>query len=79
MRRIKGACLEQTIHFKLKEDMEPKEAARMAKEEYEHYRLQMERKHVRYKIVSEKTLEDGSIVIQIKKQYNNYDCGDYLA
>ena len=25
MRRIKGACLEQTIHFKLKEDMEPKD------------------------------------------------------
>ena len=31
-----------------------------------------------YRILSEKTNEDGSIVIEIKKQYNTSPVGDYL-
>lgn len=34
--------------------------------------------HFQYKILSEKTNEDGSIVIEIKKQYNSSPVGEYL-
>lgn len=79
MKRIKFACLEQTIHFMLKEDTPEKIAIRAVEEEYAHYKAQMERNHTKYQIVEETRLEDGSIQIKIKKQYNQYDCGDYMA
>ncbi len=78
MKRIKFACLEQTIHFLLKEDLPKATATRLAEEEYASYKAQMERNRCQYKIVDEKRLEDGSILIKIKKQYNQYDCGEYL-
>lgn len=28
--------------------------------------------------MEEKRLEDGSLLIKIKKQYNSYDCGEYM-
>ena len=33
---------------------------------------------VKYKILAEETQPDGSVIVKIKRQYNNYDCGDYL-
>ena len=48
------------------------------KEEYEHYKRQLDRKHTKYKIVEESIQPDGSIIIKVKKQYNDHDCGDYL-
>ena len=43
MKRIKAACLEQTVHFQLKDDLGHAAAARAVKEEYEHYKMQLER------------------------------------
>ena len=51
MKRIKAACLEQTVHFQLKDDLGHAAAARAVKEEYEHYKMQLERSRTRYKIV----------------------------
>lgn len=53
MKRIKAACLEQTVHFQLKDDLGHAAAARAVKEEYEHYKMQLERSRTRYKIVEE--------------------------
>ena len=39
MKRIKAACLEQTVHFQLKDDLGHAAAARAVKEEYEHYKI----------------------------------------
>ncbi|MDO4556861.1 MAG: hypothetical protein Q4B70_17250 [Lachnospiraceae bacterium] len=78
MKRIKAACLEQTIHFQLKDDLGPSGAIRAVKEEYERYKKQLDMKRTKYKIVEEVTQPDGSIIIKIKKQYNNHDCGEYL-
>ena len=78
MKRIKYACIEQTLHFQLKEDINHDEAARMVSEEVMQFKTQLERRRIKYKIVEEKTLNDGSILIKLKRQYNNYDCGDYL-
>lgn len=78
MRRVKYACLLQTMHFSLREPMSPAETERICRAEYDQYRLDLERKHVRYKIADESVQPDGSIIVQVKKQYNAHDCGEYL-
>ena len=47
-------------------------------QEYGKYKAQLEKSGTKYKILSEKTNEDGSIVIEIKKQYNSSPVGEYL-
>lgn len=80
MKRIKAACLEQTIHFQIKEDLVPHETAvRLMHDEYAGYKSQLDRKGTKYVITEEQTQPDDSIIIKIKRQYNTYDCGDYLG
>lgn len=78
MRRIQSACLEQTVHFQLKDGVEHDIALRLMWEEYEGYRLRLERRKTRYKILEETIQSDGSLVIRIIKQYNDHNCGNYL-
>lgn len=78
MKRIKAACLLQTVHFQLKEELGHDLAVRAVRDEVEHYRKQLERRRTRYQILDETEQPDGSIVIHLKKQYNNYDCGEYI-
>ena len=79
MKRVKYACLDQTIHFQLKEDLIGHEgAAKAVKDELAQFKAQLERKHSKYKIIEETVQPDDSIILKIKKQYNDYDCGDYL-
>lgn len=78
MKRIKTACLEQTIHFQLKEDFDHEMAVKMVQEEYAHYKKMLERKNTKYKIVEEIPQEDGSLMIRIKKQYLHHEIGDYF-
>lgn len=78
MKRIKYACLEQTIHFTLKDDMPREDALRLSKEELEHYKAQLAHSRVKYKIVEETGQIDGSTLLKIKKQYNGYNVGGYL-
>ena len=47
-------------------------------QEYENYKAQLEKSGAKYRILSEKTNEDGSIVIEVKKQYNSSPVGEYL-
>ena len=78
MKRIESACLEQTIHFILKEDMDPAEASELAQREAQDYKEALTRKQIPHKIEEEHTLPDGSVMLKIKKQYNSYPCGNYL-
>lgn len=78
MRRVKSACLEQTLHFSLREPFSPEETTRLVRTEVEQYKADLERKHVLYKVDSETIQPDGSIILKIKKQYNTHDCGTYL-
>ncbi len=78
MKRIKSACLIQTMRFAMKDDLPREEAARLARREYDHYKASLERNRTRYQIVREEVKEDGSIEVEIKKQYNYHDCGHYL-
>ena len=78
MKRVKAACICQTLHFQLKEDIEHSIAARMVREEVEYYKHALEKNNTRYKIVEETMQEDGSAIIRIIKQYNQSPVGDYL-
>ena len=78
MKRIKAACLEQTIHFMLKEDLPHDEAVQFVKAEYEHYLAQLERNRTQYRILEQTEQPDGSLLVKLKKQYNSYDCTPYM-
>ena len=78
MKRIKAACICQTLHFQLKEDMNRDDAVRLVRAEVEHYKNHMDRVHTQYKILEEIPQPDGSLVIKVIKQYNQSPVGDYL-
>ena len=78
MKRIKAACICQTLHFMLKEDVEHSEAVNLVKREVEQYKRGLDNKHTQYKIVEETDQPDGSIMIKIVEQYNTSPVGDYL-
>ena len=79
MKRIKAACLEQTLHFHLREELGHAEALKVVQTEAENYKAQLARKHIKHQIVEETTQADGSIILKVKKQYNGHDCGDYIS
>jgi hypothetical protein len=78
MKRVKAACICQTLHFMLKEDAEHDWAVEQVKQEVEHYKESLRRHFTKYKITDETTQPDGSVVIKIIKQYNASPVGDYL-
>ena len=78
MKRIKAACICQTLHFLLKEDVGQDYAVKLVQEEVEHYKQTLQRNRTQYKILEETTQPDGSILIKIVKQYNHSPVGDYL-
>ena len=78
MKRIQAACICQTLHFMLKEDIAHEMAVRQVQEEVAHYKRTLERNRTQYKVVEETTQPDGSIIIKIIKQYNQSRVGDYL-
>lgn len=78
MKRIQAACLLQTIRFQQKEPMPKGEAAQVNYNEFERYKNQLQRSYTKFVVVSETVLEDGTLEVQLKKQYNNYATGSYL-
>ena len=65
MMRVSHACLFQRVRFEQKEELEA-------------YKQGLERKQVKYRIADTKQYPDGSIVIDIRRQYTSYDCGEYI-
>ena len=78
MKRIKAARLEQTIHFMLKEDLPHGAAVQAVQAEYAHYIARLDRSRTAYRILEKTELKDGSLLVKLKKQYNNYDCEPYM-
>lgn len=78
MKRVQAACICQTLHFMLKEDLEHPYAAKQVQDEVEHYKQTLERNRVRYRIVEETVQPDDSIIIKVIKQYNQSPVGAYL-
>ena len=78
MKRVKAACICQTLHFQAKEEIQRDAAAAMARQEVEQYKLGLQRNRTAYKIVDEAEQPDGSILVKVIKQYNASPVGDYL-
>ena len=78
MKRIQQACICQTLHFSLKDDFPKSQAAKQLEWEVQHYKDSLIKNHVAHKILEEKTLDDGSVVLKLIKQYNQSPVGDYL-
>lgn len=79
MKRVKAACLQQVLHFSPKEGTAPQFAAQAVQDEVAQYKAHLERIRTQYKIVREELQPDGSVLLEIKKQYNTSPVGDYLA
>ena len=62
MKRVKAACICQTLHFMLKDGVATDIGA----------------KRTQYRILEETLQPDGSVIIKIIKQYNQSPVGDYL-
>lgn len=78
MKRVKAACICQTLHFMLKEDVAHDDAVNMVRQEVDHYKQTLEQKRTQYKILEEAQQPDGSILIKLIKQHNASPVGDYL-
>lgn len=78
MKRVKSACIHQILHFMLKEDLGRAYAEKLVDEEVVRYKAQLDRSRTQYKIVSETKQKDGSVMIEIIKQYNSSPVGDFL-
>ena len=78
MKRIKAACITQTLCFSNHVGETTEYAKKMIEQECEKYKNQLEKSGTKYRILSETKNEDGSIVIEIKKQYNTSPVGEYL-
>lgn len=78
MKRVKAACITQTLHFMLKEDFGHEYAVKLVQEEVAKYKRQLDKSGTKYRILSETRQDDDSIIIEIKKQYNTSPVGTYL-
>ena len=78
MKRIKEACICQTLHFILKEDVDHDYAVALVKEEVTRYKASLEKSGTKYRILEETRQSDGSVIIRIRKQYNTAPVGSYL-
>jgi len=79
MRRIKAACIVQTLHFVNVEGKGSEYGKRKVKEEIKRFKMRMDIDKIRYKVISEEDLEDGSVMMELVREYgNNKSVGNYL-
>jgi len=78
MKRVKAACICQTLHFMLREDAEYSWAVQQVAQEVEQYKRNLERNRTQYKILEEAVQPDGAIMVKVIKQYNTSPVGNYL-
>lgn len=81
MKRVKAACILQTLVFSQKEDCGLTQArqSELNRAEAESYKRDLDSKRTRYQIVDECEQTDGSVLIRIKKQYNDKtDVSEYF-
>lgn len=81
MKRVKAACILQTLIFTQKPEMcySKERALQINKEEFEHYKATLERSKTRYQIIDTIEQDDSSIVVHVRKQYNDKaDVSEYF-
>ena len=81
MKRVKAACIFQTLIFSQKDDcgISIEQQLKLNRGEVEKYKISLERSHTRYQITDEKGQADGSILVKVRKQYNvKADVSEYF-
>lgn len=81
MKRVKSACIYQTLIFSQKPEMgfSKERSLKLNREEFERYKTGLERTGIRYMIVDSAETDDGSIVVKVRKQYNDkIDVAEYF-
>lgn len=82
MKRVKAACILQTLVFSQKPDLgyTPEQAEQLNQAEFSHYKATLARTNTRHQILSAETQADGSILVHIRKQYNDTaDVSEYFV
>ncbi len=82
MKRVKAACILQTLVFSQKPELgySKEYSLKINLEEFEHYKASLERTKTRYQIVNTAEQEDGSLVVWVRKQYNDRtDISEYFC
>lgn len=78
MKRVKAAWICQTLHFMLKDGVDPALGAKLVQEDVAHYKKTLDRNRTQYRMIEETLQPDGSVILKIIKQYNQSPVGDYL-
>lgn len=81
MKRVKAACILQTLVFSQKPEMgyDKERALKINREEIAHYQTTLDRAKTRYQILDTAEQVDGSIVVHVRKQYNDKaDVSEYF-
>ncbi len=82
MKRVKTACILQTLVFSQKPEMgySKESALKINQEEIERYKKNLERTRTKYQIVDTVEQSDGSVILRVRKQYNDRtDVSEYFA
>ncbi len=81
MKRIKSACILQTLVFSQKDEigLSRETILNQNRDEFEKYKKTLERTRTRYQILGETEQQDGSLLIHVRKQYNDrIDVSEYF-
>ncbi|MBO5407780.1 MAG: hypothetical protein J6A61_00005 [Clostridia bacterium] len=81
MKRVQAACILQTLVFQQKDDSYLSKEKKIAlnQEEVEKYKASLQKHRTRFQIVEENEQDDGSILIRVRKQYNEKtDVAEYF-
>ena len=81
MKRVKAACILQTLVFAQKEDcgLTREQQLRVNHDEVTRYKMSMDRSRTRYQIIEETEQSDGSVLVRVRKQYNDRaDVSEYF-
>lgn len=82
MKRVKAACILQTLVFSQKDSLgySKEQLWKINQAEATHYKAMLDSTHTRYQILDETRQEDGSILVHVRKQYNDKtDVQEYFA
>ena len=81
MKRVKAACVLQTLIFAQKDDcgLTREQQYKVNCEDVERYKAAMDRAHTRYQITEQTEQPDGSVLVRVRKQYNDRaDVSEYF-
>ena len=81
MKRVKVACILQTLVFAQKEDcgLTREQQLRLNRDEVSRYKATMNRSRTRYQITEETEQSDGSVIVRVRKQYSDRaDVSEYF-